>query len=143
MISHSISQNNFLVHPAKSRQFTIIVIYRLPHQSIPKFLLELEHLLTTSTDHTIIIGDLNIPINLETNYTRQFIIFIDSFNFFQNITSPIHITGNTVNLIISHAHSNLTNSHSIKNLFADHHLVFFHIISPRPTRPIINIKYRK
>ena len=53
------------------------------------------------------------------------------------------MAGNTLDLIISHAHYNLTNSHSIKNLFSYHHLVFFNISSPRPTRPIINIKYRK
>ena len=82
-------------------------------------------------------------INLDTNYTRQFNILIDSFNFVQHITYPTHIAGNIIDLIISHAHSNLTNSHSIKNLFSDHNLVFFHISSPRPTRPIINTKYRK
>ena len=68
---------------------------------------------------------------------------MDSFNFVQHITSPTHIEGNTLDLIISHVHSNFTNSHSINNLFSDHHLVFFHISSPRPTRPIIKIKYRK
>ena len=64
-----------------------------------------------------------------------------SNNLTQHIHSPTHIAGNTLDLVISN--TNLTNSHSIKNLFSDHNLVHFHISSPKIILPSITIQFRQ
>ena len=60
---------------------------------------------------------------------------LTSFNLVQHVTSPTHVHGNTLDLIIS-PKTNKTN-------FSDHFLIFLTLSHPKPTRPLTTRISRK
>ena len=77
-------------HPVNSLPFTLITIYRPPHNSIPQFIDELDTKMSSSTYRTIILGDLNIPISPSSTYSNRLTNTINSYNFTQNVLEPTH-----------------------------------------------------
>ena len=82
-------------HPVNSLPFTLITIYRPPHNSIPQFIDELDSIMSSSTYQTIILGDLNIPISPSSTYSNRLTNTINSYNFtkmFLNLPIPQEIS---------------------------------------------------
>ena len=68
---------------------------------------------------------------------------LTSFNLVQHVTSPTHVHGNTLDLIISPKTNKIVTGHSIGPLFSDHFLIFLTISHPKPTRPLTTRISRK
>ena len=82
-------------HPVNSLPFTLITIYRPPHNSIPQFIDELDSIMASSTYQTIKLGDLNIPISPSSTYSNRLTNTINSYNFtkmFLNLPIPQEIS---------------------------------------------------
>ena len=62
---------------------------------------------------------------------------LTSFNLVQHVTSPTHVHGNTLDLIIYPKTNKIVTDHSIGPLFSDHFLIFLTLSQPKPTRPLI------
>ena len=94
-----------------------------------------------SSTKIIFTGDFNIPLNINSQNTLKFISLIESSNFSQYIST--HISGNILDLVISHNTNTLTSNHSSKLLISDHHLLTFKIHVNKHSRPLATINYRK
>ena len=68
---------------------------------------------------------------------------LTSFNLIQPVTSPTHVHGNTLDLIISPKTNKIVTDHSIGPLFYDHFLIFLTLSHPKPTRPLTTRISRK
>ena len=109
-LNHSESAS-FSFHTQSTRPFTAILTYRPPAQSITLFLDEFQILITNSTPSTIFIGEYNIPFNKTNSYSLIVHNIIKSANFHQHINHSTHITGNILDLVISH-----NDTHLVSNL---------------------------
>ena len=130
-------------HPVNSLPFTLITIYRPPHNSIPQFIDELDTIMSSSTYQTTILGDLNIPISPSSTYSNRLTNTINSYNFTQNVLEPTHTSGNILDLILSHTSPNPIVNTSVQNLVTDHHIVIFNLQFPKPKIYPKIIKFRK
>ena len=83
---------------------------------------DFQNIINASSTKIIFTGDLNIPLNINSQNTRKFISLIESSNFSQYINEPTQISGNILDLVISHNTNTLTSNHSSKLLISDHHL---------------------
>ena len=81
-----------------SRAFNTTLFYRPPSPSIDPFLDEFRLFLHTISPNTIILGDFNFP---NPPSIRSLNNLLTSFNLIQHITSPTHVQGNILDLIIS------------------------------------------
>ena len=81
-----------------SRTFNTTLFYRPPSPSIDPFLDEFRLFLHTISPNTIILGDFNFP---DPPSTRSLNTLLTSFNLIQHVTSPTHVQGNILDLIIS------------------------------------------
>ena len=97
--------------------FTVFNIYRPPKGSkyatpFAEFLTDFESFLSlaVTTPHEFsIVGDFNIHVNdLSDSETTQFLDLLNSFNLQQHVTSPTHIHGNTLDLVITLSKSSLS-----------------------------------
>ena len=123
-----------------SRTFNISLFYRPTSPTINSFLDEFSVFLPTITSNTIILGDFKIsnpPMILSLNK------LITSFILVQHITSPTHVHGNTLDLIISPKTNKIVTDHSIGPLLSDHFLIFLTLSHPKPTRPLTTRISRK
>ena len=130
-------------HPINSHPFTFITIYRPPHHSIPKFIVELNNLLNTTNMHTTILGDFNIPISNNSHYSKLLNNTIESHNCIQHVNKPTHSTGNILDLIITHDTNTSITDITVNRLITDHHIVTFSIHSPKHKRQPTTIHYRQ
>ena len=89
--------------------------------------------LHTISSNTIILGDFNFP-NL--TMTRSLNNLRTSFNLIQHATSPTHVHGNILNLIISSKTNKSITNHTIGSPFSDHFIIVLTPSHPKPTRPL-------
>ena len=130
-------------HPIYSHSFTFITIYRPPHHSIPKFIVELNNLLNTTNMHTTILGDFNIPISNNAHFSKLLNNTIESHNCIQHVNKPTHSTGNILDLIITQDTNTSITDITVNRLITDHHIVTFSIHSPKHKRQPTTIHYRQ
>ena len=126
--------------------FIVSVIYRPPSSSLTSFLdhfTDYLSLLTNLNCPLILIGDFNIHTNIANIPSSNFLELLDLFNLSQFSHSPTHISGNTLDLVISsNPIQSLTASDS---LVSDHFLLKFDCLIPhtRPTQSSTSISFRK
>ena len=114
--------------------FNIAIFYRPPSSSLTSFLEEFQTFASQISPNTIVLGDFNVPINLNNSHTA-FTDLLSSCNLIQHIKIPTHERGNTLDLLITPKMCKLILSHSIGPLFSDHFAVMFIISNPKPIRP--------
>ena len=137
--SHSEALSSAISSPF-SRNFNISLFYRPTSPNINLFLGEFSLFLPTITSNTIILGDFNIP---NPSMIHSLNKLLTSFNLVQHITSPTHVHGNTLYLILSPKTNKIITDHSIGPLFSDHFLIFLTLSYPKPTRPLTTRISRK
>ena len=104
---------------------------------------DFQNIINDSSTKTIVTGDFNIPLNINSSNTRIIISLIESSNFSRYINEPTQISRNILDLVISHNTNTLSSNHSSKLLISDHHLLTFKIHVNKPSRPLATINYRK
>ena len=133
---HSFSHSEALsciINSPFSRTFNIFLFYRPTSPTINSFLDEFSQFLPTITPNTIILGNFDIPNRPMIQSLNK---LLTSFNLVQHVTSPTHVHGNTLYLIISPKTNNIVTDHSIGQLFSDHFLIFLTLIRTIVTQNI-------
>ena len=82
-----------------------------------------------TTEPLVLTGDFNIHVNIESDSDAvRFLDLLSSMGFQQHISFPTHISGNTLDLLISRTlDSNLIHHVRPGAYFSDHCLTFFTI----------------
>ena len=140
---HSISHSEALscaISSPFSRTFNTTLFYRPPSPSIDPFLDEFRLFLHTISPNTIILGDINFP-NPPT--IRSLNNILTSFNLIQHVTSPTHVQGNILDLIISPKTNKIITNLTIGPPFSDHFIILLNLSHPKPTRPLTTRTSRK
>ena len=128
------------------KPFIISVIYRPPSSSAPLFLdhfTDYLSLLANFDFPLLIIGDFNIHVNTVTDFSSHFLELLELFNLSQYSQSPTHISGNTLDLVISNIP---IHSLSISNPFiSDHYQIKFKCSIPHTSssQSSTSISFRK
>ncbi|XP_072025417.1 uncharacterized protein [Amphiura filiformis] len=121
---------------------TFICVYRPKPSKVNKypisdFLQEFDNLMDEVSfmpNKLIIVGDFNVHVNKpELPDVRHFHDTISINGFQQHITVPTHISGNTLDLLISRPDDNIVVTHSVKkSLISDHFLIEFILAYNKP-----------
>ena len=95
-------------------------------------------------NETIICGDFNIKYNTEFTDVANFADLLDCAGFIQHVTDSTHVSGNVLDLIITHRCSNIISSAVIPTtLLTDHHAVEYELRYRKPARQMHRVQYRK
>ena len=130
-------------HPVNSLPFTLITIYRPPHNSITSFIDEIDNIMSSLTNPSILLGDFNIPLSSPSLYSKRFLHAIDSNNYSQNVNSPTHTSGNILDLIIALNTPNIILNTSVIYLVTDHLIITLNLQFPRSKQLTKTIQFRK
>ena len=135
-------------------QLTVICIYRPPYNSktnkmpLSIFFDELRDLLyifQQSTTEFIIVGDLNLHLDVVSNpETVQFQALIDEYGLNQLVIGPTHKSGHTLDVAIVHSDSKLiSNVDTIDKVISDHSLIFVDCAVTKPRSKKRTVASRK
>ena len=130
-------------HPVNSLPFTLITIYRPPHNSTSSFIDEIDNIMSSLTNQSILLGDINIPLSSSSLYSKRFLHAIESNNCSQYVNSPTHTSGNILDLIIALNTPNIILNTSVISLVTDHLIITFNLQFPRSKRLTKTIQFRK
>ena len=142
--SHS-EDLSYAINSPFSRTFNISFFHSPTSSTINSFLDEFNLFIPTINSNTIILGDFNIP-NTPMIYgsiasmdpydpLQSLNKLLTSFNLIQHVTSPTHVHGNALYLIISPKTNKIVTDHSIGPLFSDYFLIFHTLSHPNPPDP--------
>src|SRR5207244_996394 len=134
-----------------SSSYIILTIYRPPASNIGLFLSEFSSLLEdiiSSPSELIITGDFNIHVDDATcHFATSFLSILDSFGLSQLVNFPIHISGHTLDLVITRSSSTFFSEIDYTEpSLSDHSAILssFSVLSysrsPRITKHTRNIK---
>ncbi len=126
----------------------LLVVYRPPSSSLPRaFLYDFTQLLNNvanTVNETIICGDFNIKYNTQSTDVANFADLLDCAGFIQHVTDSTHVSGNLLDLVITHRCSNIITSPVIPTtLLTDHHAVECELRYGKPARQTHRVQYRK
>ena len=118
----------------------IILIYRPPSSSLRSFLTDLSSIIASITSvNTVIIGNFNIQINNDNYASLSLNELIFEYSLTQHIRFPTNTNGNTIDLVLTLADSNLISYPTQSSLISDHFAILFDLNLPvsqinRPSR---------
>ncbi|CAB4005804.1 Hypothetical predicted protein [Paramuricea clavata] len=147
-----------IVTSSSSRDLRVVNIYRPPYSG--------EHKVTTSVFFTefanyidllfteafllckeqlIITGDFNIHIDSpEQPDARTFLDLLDSFGLKQNVMQPTHISGHTLDLLITRISEDIIKDPPVVDRFiSDHASILCNLQQAKPALTIVSRTYRK
>ena len=137
--SHSEALSYAIISPF-SRTFNTTLFYRSPSPSIDSFLDEFRLFLHTISPNNIILGAFNFP---NPPSTRSLNNLFTSVNLIQHVTSPTHVQGNILDLIISTKTNKIITNLTIRPPFSEHFIILLNLSHPKPTRPLTTRTSRK
>ena len=125
----------------------LAIIYRLPDRSVLQFALDIldymEHNINT-TGSPVITGDLNIKMNdKEDASTNTMLDILDSLDLVNHVNFPTHRSQNTLDLVITRNSDNIVRNPSQGQLFLDHNMVMFDLVSTNTKASLKEINYQK
>ena len=122
-----VSQNN--------KKFSFYIIYKPPNTLMSSFASDFESFLLESEGNpwdSIYVGDFNIWIEIENDInSERFRDILESFNLKNIVNSPTHISGHTLDLVITRNTCEIINELHVDpaNILSDHSLISFQIES--------------
>ena len=122
-----------------SFSYNILTIYRPPSSSKSQFLSDFSSLLedlVPSSSELIITGDFNFHVdNPSCPSVFPFLTLLETFNLTQHVSFPTHVSGHTLDLLITKSSSKLISDtdFTIPSL-SDHYAIFSILSVPRRTR---------
>jgi len=126
-----------------SQTFTFLIVYRPPSSSLATFINEFSSILVdlSLSSELFISGDFNIHVdNPSGPHVSSFLSIIDSFSLIQHVDFPTHISGHTLDLLLSKSTSSVVSSVSRSDPFlSDHSAVSATLTLPQKIRsPLIS-----
>ena len=134
------------------RRVTMLIIYRpeptaANKYSLSDFFSEFTELISAHhcKDHELLIaGDFNFHINKQNHpYAKKLQDIFEMFGLTQHISGPTHAAGNTLDLVVTRANSNLLTLCAIDELLSDHHAILMEINAHKPSAKKERIRFRK
>ena len=120
---------------ASSHSFIVINIYRPPDTSVASCCDDFSNLLEKANakrSRLIITGDFNIHVDLNTSAAVKFKETLKVFNLLQHVTTPTHIDGHTLDLLISREDDDLEITRPVTDtLISDHFSILSGVNLPR------------
>ena len=112
---------------SKQTRLTLAVIYRPPTSNLTCFFDEFDDLLThlnARKEPILVCGDFNIHV-LKTNdgNVRKFCDILSQYELVQHANGPTHVSGNTIDLVLSRDSDKIAHSTAVSTLISDHFLV--------------------
>ena len=130
-----------------SFRLLLVVIYRPPYSSnhpvtVNAFIEEFSQRM--STDPLLITGDFNIHVNSKSdNDVLKFLDLLQSMGLRQHVEFPTHVSGNTLDLVITREVDSLFGSKpQPDHCFSDHIAILFELTTSKPTPSKEYISYR-
>ena len=139
----------------------IYVIYNRPPPSqqneynVNCFLDEFAEFLSKSTvakSEIIILGDVNIHLDVKTNtHTRRFIELLESNGFKQHVHEPTHYLGHTLDVLFTRDTSDIVANVTVTDIglcnddglvLRDHFAIVCDVKQQQPTTKIVTVQYR-
>ena len=129
----------------------VAIIYRPGHPGTDRSFVEefgsFLEVFSSKDGRLLICGDFNYWVDYPQNkpYSSEFLELIDINGFFNHVTGPTHISGHTLDLILSPADSSFLTGLTIEPVdpvISDHDLVTFHVDLPRPASYTKTIKFQ-
>ena len=132
----------------KDTYIIAIVVYRPPGHISQHFLLEFAQLLekhSLTQDRILICGDFNIHFdNHSDNSVTNFRTLLNEFGLTQHAHGPTHISGHTLDLVITRSDDDLLrNTPQTTQLFSDHYAIEFDCGLDNTSDPAQVISFRK
>ena len=126
----------------------LLIIYQIPSTSILESCNELaafmEDNITTLRGNLMVIGDLNIHMNDKADPgTVTFTDFLDSLGLVNHTQFPTHVSGHTLDLIITQEDSNDILTVARRHMLSDHHFIDVRLISASERVECEMITYHK
>ncbi len=91
----------------------------------------------------IIIGDFNIHFDSNSSDCDQFKTLLDMYNLTQEIKSPTHVRGHTLDLVISRSDTKTNYNVTVNDpLIFDHSAIIVTSMTTRPPRQKKIVRYR-
>ena len=134
-----------------SSQYHIFIIYRPPPSAVNKltftgFMDEFTEFLAEAvmtTGKLLILGDFNIHVNSSSSESNKFQSLLDMYNLSQNVTSPTHNHGHTLDLVITRTDDETINKTAVTDrLISDHSAITLSLNTSRPPRPTKTVTFR-
>ena len=124
------------------------LVYRIPSTSVPKFCEELTDILEdrirSDTGRIVFTGDFNIHIDEpQDSDTVTFSNFLNSFNLVNHVKGPTHVSGHTLDLMITEHDQPLIEGIATGHILSDHCFVDSILTVYHTKPPIKKIRYRK
>ena len=111
-----------------------------------EFLEEFTDLLETycaTRDNVLIADDFNIHMDDENNdFTRDFATVCDEFSLHQHVNAPTHISGHTIDLILTRNNHGIDVSQTASTLFSDHYAIECNVSIPKKDFPTKQVQSR-
>ena len=136
-----------------SARLRLVVIYRPPYspshpRTVGMFITEFAEFLVSvvmTTEPLVLAGDFNIHVNIKSdNDAAHFLDLLSSMGLHQHIDFPTHISGNTLDLLISRTlNFNLIQGVRPGTYFSDHSLALFTINISIPQLLRKKVSFRK
>ena len=131
-----------------SKVLDLLIIYRIPSTSVLESCNELaafvDENITTLRGNLMLIGDLNIHMDEKADPgTVTFTDFLDSLGLVNHTLFPTHVSGHTLDLIITREDSNDILLVVRGHMLSDHHFIDVKLKSASEIAECERIKYRK
>ena len=129
---------------AVSFTYRFIILYRVPPSAKNKikkctFISELGDLLesiATLSGKLVLLGDFNVHLDCNTDpESQQLTSLINSFNLTQHVNGATHISGHTLDLVVSRAVDDVVRGCEVGTFVSDHNAVIFTLKSGK-THPV-------
>ena len=97
----------------------------------------------TDKSEFLLLGDLNIHVKLHDEEAVTFHDFLSNFGLQNHILFPMHISQNTLDLVITHESTDIVSNFVQEEIISDHFVVLFDLHIPSRPRWQRIIKFRK
>ena len=125
--------------------FCLIIVYRVPGGNVKSFIDKFADFLEDKKlcfDRILLLGDFNISLNVNTDASRLWALFMEEFGLIQHFKSQTHKSGGLLDYQVIWSSEILINV-ILKTLLAqtDHSLICFSINNLKPSKPKRQIFY--
>ena len=130
----------------------LVILYRTPYSQSHKvttgvFLREFSEFMESRIacpGSLVITGDFNLRVNNNSDKDAQnFSDLLSSMQLKQFIDQPTHVSGNTLDLLISRLSDNVISDIDIDSMLSDHWSLLFHLKLHKPPKKVRQITFRR
>ena len=144
--TYSTFEHSLYTFFVKKSSFKLLIVYRLHRVRFSDFINEftdiLESMLTDGSP--IITGDFNIHVDDDADSeAARFLHLLECFDLEQHVVFPTHVSGHTLDLVITKSNSNIVSALEPHSFFSDHRSVCCSLHIETPVKNSKRVSFRK